>query len=96
MSVCVLLTALNEEGKKSVKKNPERIKEYNKGIESLGVKIVGQYVLDGEYDFLEIFEGLNKEAMCNAALDADSRSTTNTVALMGKTLDEFIATVKEY
>jgi len=95
MSVCVLLTTLNDEGKKLIRENPEKMKESNKEIEALGVKIHGQYFLIGQYDILEIFEGETKEAICKVGLDSASRGTAQTVALMGMTLDELIAVAKK-
>jgi len=95
MSVCVLLTTLNDEGKKALRENPDKMEEFNKKIEALGVKIRGQYFLIGEYDILEIFEGESKEAICKVGLDSASRGTAQTVALMGMTLDELVATVKK-
>ncbi|MFC1872649.1 GYD domain-containing protein [Chloroflexota bacterium] len=95
MSVCVLLTTLNDVGKKALKENPESIKEFNRTIEAAGVKIHGQYFLIGQYDILEIFESESKEAICKVGLDSASRGVAQTVALMGMTIDELITTVKK-
>ncbi|MFC2034146.1 GYD domain-containing protein [Chloroflexota bacterium] len=95
MSVCVLLSTLNDEGKKMIREHPEKMKEFNKEIEALGVKIRGQYVLVGQHDILEIFEGESKEAICKVGIDSNIRGVTQTIALMGMSLDEYIGTVKK-
>ena len=40
MTKYVLLSTLTDEGRKTVKERPERIKEVNKEIEALGVKVL--------------------------------------------------------
>ena len=95
MAVCILLTSLNDEGKRKLRENPEKMKEANRVLEASGVKILGQYILIGQYDFLEIFEGESKEAICQVGLDLANRGASQTVALMGITLDEFMETIKK-
>jgi len=88
MSVCILLTSLNDEGKRQLREHPEKIEESNKIIEATGIKILGQYALIGQYDFLEIFEGESKDAMCQVGLNLSNRGISQTIALLGMTLDE--------
>ena len=45
VGVYVMLTTLTDEGRKTVKEKPERIKEVNKEVEAMGVKIISQYEL---------------------------------------------------
>jgi len=40
MAVYVMMTNLTDEGRKTVKANPQRIKEVNKEVEAMGVKIL--------------------------------------------------------
>lgn len=47
MPVYVMLTSLTDEGRKTVRDNPERIKEVNKEVEGMGVKIISQHVVMG-------------------------------------------------
>ena len=95
MAVCVLLSSFTEEGRRKLRNNPEKIKESNKALEALGIHIVGQYALIGQYDLLEIFEGESKEAVCKAALDLADLGSSQTIALMGMNLDEFSDAVKK-
>ncbi len=45
MPIYVMLTNLTDEGRKTVKAKPGRIKAVNKEVEKMGVKILDQYVL---------------------------------------------------
>lgn len=47
MAIYVMLTTLTDEGRKTIKDNPKRIKQVNKEVEALGVKILAQYALPG-------------------------------------------------
>ena len=45
MAIYVMLTTLTDQGRKTIKENPQRIKEVNKEVEAMGVKILAQYAL---------------------------------------------------
>jgi len=40
MATYVMLTNLTDEGRKTIRENPERIKEVNKEVEAMGVKVL--------------------------------------------------------
>jgi len=61
MPLYIMMTNLTDEGRKTVKTNPNRIKEVNKEVEAMGVKILAQYVTLGMYDFINILEAPNNE-----------------------------------
>jgi len=95
MAVYVMLTTLTDEGRKTVKENPARIKEVNKEVEAMGVKILAQYALLGQYDFVNIFEAPGNEAVVKVAVELGARGTLQTTTLAAMTLDDFIATLKK-
>jgi len=90
MPVYVMLTTLTDEGRKTVKDKPERIKEVNKEVEAMGVKILTQYALLGPYDFLNILEAPSNEAVTKVAIELGARGTLQTMTLPAITLDNFI------
>jgi len=94
MAAYVMLTTLTDEGRKTVKQNPDRIKEVNKEVEALGVKILAQYAVLGPYDFINILEAPSTEAVSRVAIELGSRGTLQTMTLAALTLDEFIKSVK--
>ena len=90
MATYVMLTTLTDEGRKTVKENPLRIKEVNKEVEAMGVKILAQYALLGPYDFVNILEAPDNKAVAKVALELGSRGTLQTMTMAAMTLDEFI------
>ena len=54
MEKFIMLSKLTDEGRKTVKMRPERIKEVNVEIEKMGAKVLEQYAVLGEYDFVNI------------------------------------------
>jgi len=94
MAIYVMLTTLTDEGRKTVKEKPERIKEVNKEVEAMGVKILGQYALLGPYDFVNILEAPSNETISRLAIQLGSRGTLQTMTMAAMTLDDFIATLR--
>ncbi len=90
MPIYLMLTTLTDEGRKTIKENPGRIKEVNKEVEDMGVKILSQYVLLGPYDFVNILEAPSNEAVSKVALELGSRGTIQTMVMAAMTLDDFI------
>ncbi len=90
MAIYVMLTTLTGEGRKTIKENPQRIKEVNKEVEAMGVKILAQYALLGPYDFLNILEAKDNKAVTKVALELGARGTLQTLTMAAMTLDEFI------
>ncbi len=95
MPIYVMLTNLTDEGRKTIKSNPQRIKEVNKEVEAMGVKILDQYALLGQYDFINILEAANNEAVSRMAIELGSRGTLQTTTLAAMTLDEFVNSLKK-
>ena len=94
MAVYLMLTTLTDEGRKTIKQKPERIKEVNKEVENMGVKILAQYALLGQYDFANILEAPNNEVIAKVAVELGSRGTLQTMTIAAMTLDEFINALK--
>ena len=95
MAVYVMLTTLTDEGRKTVKENPARIKEVNKEVEAMGVKVMAQYAVMGQYDFVNILEAPGNEAIVKVAVELGSRGTLQTMTLAAMTLDDFIIMLKK-
>ena len=63
MAVYILLTNLTDDGRKTIRSRPERIREVNKEIEGMGGKVIAQYATLGPYDFVNVIEAANNEVM---------------------------------
>ncbi len=90
----MILSKLTDEGRKTIKTNPGRIKEVNNEIENMGVDIEAQYALLGDYDFVTILDAPDKKAVSRVALEMGSRGTINTVTMSAMTIDELIEGMK--
>jgi len=95
MALYVMMTNLTDEGRKTVKANPQRIKEVNKEVEAMGVKILAQYVVLGQYDFINILEAPDNKTVAKVATELGSRGTLQTNTLAAMTLDDFINSLKK-
>jgi len=90
MAIYVMLTSLTDEGSKTLKNNPGRIKEVNKEVEAMGVKILAQYSVLGPYDFINILEAPDNVTISRVAMEVGARGTLQTMTMSAMTLDEFI------
>jgi uncharacterized protein with GYD domain len=94
MGLYVMLTSLTDEGRKTIKEHPGRIKEVNKEVEAMGVKILAQYALLGRYDFVNILEAPGNETISKVAVELGSRGTLQTMTMAAMKVDDFIKSIK--
>ena len=90
MAIYIMLTSLTDEGRKTVKEKPDRIKEVNKEVEAMGVKIVSQYAVLGPYDFVNILDAPNNEAVSRIAVELGSRGTLQTMTMSAMPVGDLI------
>jgi uncharacterized protein with GYD domain len=95
MAIYLMLTNLTDEGRKTVKEKPERIKEVSKEVEKMGVKVLNQYALLGAYDFVNIVEAPDNQTIAKVALELGSRGTLQTTTLAALSVDEFVKMLKK-
>lgn len=93
MAVYVMLTTLSEEGRRTIKENPARIKEVNQEVEAMGVKVLSQYALLGAYDFISILEAPDNKTVAKVAVELSSRGTMQTETMAAMTLDDLISSL---
>jgi uncharacterized protein with GYD domain len=68
MAIYLMLSTLTGDGRKAIEEYPERLKELNKEVEYMGVKILAQYALLGQYDFVHIVESPSNEKAAELAI----------------------------
>lgn len=95
MAYYIMLSNLTDEGAKTVKSNPERIKEVNAEVEAMGVKILAQYAVMGPYDFISILEAPDNEAMTQLSVELSSRGTMKMMTLPAIPIDDFIGRLRK-
>jgi len=94
MAIYVTLSNLTDEGRKTLKNRPDRINEVNKEIESMGIKILGQYAVLGLYDFVTLLDAPSNEAMLKMSVELGSRGTLQLMTLPAMHIDELIHSLK--
>jgi uncharacterized protein with GYD domain len=90
MATYVMLSNLTDEGAKAIKDRPRRIQEVNKEIESMGAKVVGQYAVLGNYDFVNILEAPDNETIARVSVELGSRGTVRLTTLAAIPMDQFL------
>jgi uncharacterized protein with GYD domain len=91
----ILLSNLTDEGWKTVKEKPERIKEVNKELQAYGVKVVSQYAVLGPYDFVNIVEAPNNETIAKVSIELGSRGTIKILSMPAIPIDDFITPIQK-
>ena len=89
------MSKLTAEGRKTIKDNPDRIKEVNKEIEGFGAKVLEQYSILGPYDFMNIVEAPNNEAINKVSIELGSRGTIEIISMPAMKIDDFISVIKK-
>jgi uncharacterized protein with GYD domain len=93
MPTYIMLSTLTPEGVQTVKNNPSRIKEVNKEIEQIGAKVVAQWAVLGQFDFVNVVEAPDEKTMAKVSLELGSRGTASYQSLVAIPIDEFISSL---
>jgi uncharacterized protein with GYD domain len=89
-----MLTTLGPDGWATVRENPERIREVTREVEGMGLKVLAQYALMGQYDFLNVIESPDEATMARAAIMLAARGTMRTTTLQAISIDELVESLK--
>lgn len=90
----VMLSTLTDEGAKTIKQNPERIKQVNQEVERMGARVLNQWAVLGPYDFVNVIEAPDNETIARVAAELISRGSIRAVTMAAIPIDEFIAGLK--
>jgi uncharacterized protein with GYD domain len=94
MATFVMLSTLGPDGAATLRENPKRLKEVNVEVEAMGGRVVVQYALLGQWDFLNIIEAPDEVTMAKIATVLTSRGTVKTRTLVAVDVDAFIASLE--
>lgn len=94
MPYYVMLTKLTDAGRKTLMSNPGRIWEVNKEVEEMGAKILVQYALLGEYDFINVLEAPNNTVIARVAAALGSRGTLQPTTMSAITVEDLIKEIQ--
>lgn len=94
MPTYVMLSRLTPEGIRTLSDRPERITEVNQEVEGLGAKVVAQYSLLGQYDFVTVLEAPDVDTMARLSANLGRRGTARYETLAAVPVEEFISSLK--
>lgn len=93
MATYILLSTLTDEGAKTIKERPGRIREVNQELEQLGVNVTAQYAVLGPYDFVNIVEAPDNQTVAQVSAELASRGSIKIMTLTAIPIDEFIGSL---
>ena len=93
MGIYILLSKLTPDGRKTLKERPHRIREVDKELEKIGVRVLEQYATLGQYDFVNIVDAPDNETISEVSVDLGSRGTLDLITLPAIPVDNFIETL---
>lgn len=94
MPTYIMLSNLTDEGAKTIKRKPSRIKEVNTELEKLGVRVTAQYAVLGPYDFVNIVEAPDNATVGRVSAELASRGSIKLLTLPAIDIDAFIASLR--
>ena len=94
MPVYVALSRLTEEGSKTLKHKPDRILEVNSDLEAMGVKVLAQYAVLGNYDFVNILEAPDNDTIARMSVEIGARGSVRLHTMPALQVDELISDLK--
>ncbi len=94
MATYVILSTLTDEGRKTIKENPKRILEVNKELEKMGVKVKEQYSVLGPYDFVNIVEAKDNEAVMKMSFELGARGSVHLMTLAAIPVSDLVKKLK--
>jgi uncharacterized protein with GYD domain len=96
MPTYAMLTTLGPDGWETLRQNPDRINAVRSEVEALGLKVIAQYALMGQYDFLNVIEAPDEKTMAKAAIMLAARGTMRTTTMQAIPVEDLIATLREH
>jgi len=90
----IMLSTLTESGAETLTKNPERIKEVNREIEGMGIKVLQQFAVLGPYDFVNIVEAPDNDTIARVSVELAARGSVRIVTLAAIPIDSFIGRLR--
>src|ERR1700730_2806079 len=94
MPTYILLSTLTPEGRQTLHKDPDRMEKVNKEIADFGCKVISQYAVLGQCDFVTIVEAADNATVAHLSVDLGSRGTVNITTVRAIPLTERRAKMK--
>ena len=95
MAYYLQLVVLTDKGRRNFEDDPEWIKEVNEHVELMGAKIITQYALLGQYDFINIIEAPGDEVAAKLAIKLSATGNFHPMTLAALPLQNLIDSLKK-
>jgi len=89
-----MLSTLGPGGWATLRENPDRLHEVTREVESMGLTVVAQYALMGQWDFLNIIEAPDEATMARAAVTLASRGTMRTTTMQALPIETLVEALR--
>ena len=90
----IVLSTLTDHGLKTLKENPDRMTEVNTEIQRMGAKVLEQWAVLGQYDFVNIIEAPDNATMTRVSVELGSRGSVRLMTLPAEDTREFVKSLK--
>jgi uncharacterized protein with GYD domain len=94
MPTYILLSRLSTQGVQTLKSNPDRLREVNKDVEELGAKVLHQWATLGEWDFVNVVEAPDIQAIARVSVALGARGSTKIETLPALSIDELLTALE--
>ena len=95
MATFLMLSTVGPEGMATLRQNPERLRAVNAEVESMGVRVIAQWALLGQYDFATVIEAPDEQTVMRVTVALGARGTLKTKTLTAMPVDDFLAVLGE-
>jgi len=93
MPVYILLSSLTAQGVKTLKSNPDRLREVNRDVEELGAKVLHQWATLGPFDFVNVVEAPDTATIARVSVALASRGSAKLQTLPALEIEELLAAI---
>lgn len=90
----IILSTLTDHGLKTLKENPDRLSEVNTEINRMGAKVLDQWAVLGQYDFVTVIEAPDNSTMTRVSVEIGSRGSVRLMTLPAEDAREFVKSLK--
>jgi uncharacterized protein with GYD domain len=90
----MMLSTLGPDGAARLRENPERLREVSAEVEAMGVHVLEQFAVLGQWDFVNILEAPDELTMANVAMSLASRGTLKAMTLSIVDVEPFIEVLR--
>jgi uncharacterized protein with GYD domain len=90
MRTFILLATLSPQGVQTLRATPERLLEVNREVEAMGGRVIDQWALLGEYDFLSVIEAPDEASVARLTVTLAARGSAHFETLPAIDVDEML------